>query len=62
MKDLERITEHLAKHPHDYQSVISLYKARSRLIEKEMQQRSIEKRKLIAECRKRGKHEESTFE
>lgn len=53
MDKVERIENHLRTHPSDYQSVISLYKARSRDIERERKMRSIEKRKKTAEWRKK---------
>ena len=62
---IERITEHLQEHPADYQSVISLYKLRSDAIEYEIEQRRIEKKKMVAECRRllqERRYEESTFE
>ena len=62
---IARVTEHLQRHPADYQSVISLYKLRSEAIEYEIEQKRIEKKKMIAECRKLLKerqNEESTFE
>lgn len=55
---LKALEEHLVRHPNDYQGVISLYKIRSEAIEHERYLRSIEKRKLIAECRRKfnGEH------
>lgn len=49
----EKIAEHLKTHPTDYQSVISLYKARSKEIEKRIGARRIERLKRIAEWRER---------
>lgn len=49
----ERIEEHLKTHPTDYQSVISLYKTRSKEIEQGIGKRRIEKLKRIAEWRER---------
>lgn len=49
----EKIAEHLKAHPTDYQSVISLYKARSKEIEQEIGKRRIERLKRIAEWRER---------
>lgn len=47
-----KIKEHLEEHPHDYQAVVSLYKATSNEIEWEIEQKKHEKRKKIAECRR----------
>ena len=52
----EKIEEHLKSHPTDYQSVIALYKARSKEIESKINVRRVEKLKRIAEWR--GKLEE----
>lgn len=49
----EKIAEHLKTHPTDYQSVISLYKARSKEIEQRIGKRRIERLKRIAEWRER---------
>lgn len=49
----EKIAEHLNTHPTDYQSVISLYKARSKEIEQKIGKRRIERLKRIAEWRER---------
>ena len=49
----EKIEEHLKTHPTDYQSVISLYKTRSKEIEKKIGARRIERLKRIAEWRER---------
>lgn len=53
MDKVERIEEHLKTHPSDYQSVISLYKARSKAIEKKRGAKRIERLKLIAEWREK---------
>lgn len=53
MNKVERIMKHLQEHPTDYVSVIALYKARSDAIEHELLLRKIEKRKKIAECKRR---------
>lgn len=53
MNKVERISEHLKKHPTDYVSVIALYKARSDAIEHDLYLRKVEKRKKIAECKRR---------
>ena len=47
----EKIAEHLKPHPTDYQSVISLYKTRSKEIEQGVGRRRIERLKRIAEWR-----------
>lgn len=49
----EKIAEHLKMHPTDYQSVISLYKTRSKEIEQGIGKRRIERLKRIAEWRER---------
>lgn len=56
--DIERLEEHVKEHPADYQSVVSLYKQRSKMIEKKREKRRQEKQKLIAEMRRRldGEH------
>lgn len=55
---LKRIADHLREHPNDYQSKIAFYKLHSDSIEHERYLRRIEKRKRIAES-KRRRHEES---
>ena len=49
----EKIAEHLKTHPTDYQSVIALYKTRSKEIERGIHKRRVEKLKRIAEWRER---------
>lgn len=49
----DRIRAHLATHPHDYQSVISLFKMDSASIEYERQQRRNKKMALIAKFRRK---------
>lgn len=56
MTKVEKIEAHLRTHPSDYQSVISLYKNRSKEIERERKKAYIEKRKKIAEWRERLEH------
>lgn len=53
----ERIKKHLAEHPADYQSVVALYRSKSADIEYEIERRKIQKRRLIAECKRRLEHE-----
>ena len=57
---ISRMREHLETNPTDYQTKISLLKARSDLIEHERRNRPIAKLKKIAEYRKLlgGNHEE----
>lgn len=52
-----RIEEHLKEHPADYQSVISLYKQRSKAIEKEIRKREIEMLRKVAEIRRKRNEE-----
>lgn len=52
VKKLETIDKHLAKHPHDYQSVISRMKTRSNAIEHELYLRRIERLKKVERYRK----------
>ncbi len=55
---MARISAHLLNHPNDYQSRIALYKINSDRIEHKRYLKRIEKRKRIAES-KRRRHEES---
>lgn len=50
---IKRVEQHLKEHPSDYQSVISLLKLRSKKIDKDIEQRRIDKMKRIAECRRK---------
>lgn len=50
--DIERLEEHIKEHPADYQSVISLYKQRSKAIEKRRRNREIEMLRKVAEIRR----------
>lgn len=55
MYDDERIGKlhaHLAEHPHDYQAVIGLLKARSDAIVHEMHEIKVEKLKVLNRVRK----------
>ena len=47
-----RVSAHLEEHPNDYQSAISLLKAKSDYYESERRKRQIAKLKKIAECRR----------
>ena len=49
---IERIEEHLKEHPADYQSVISLYKQKSKEIEKKRRKREIEMLRKVARIRR----------
>lgn len=57
--DLERLERHVKEHPADYQSVISLFKQRSKAIEKDIEKRRIAKQKLIAEMKERENGEQT---
>lgn len=46
---VERLKEHIAEHPTDYQAVIGLLKANSDMIEHKHYLRKIEKLKRVAE-------------
>lgn len=48
-----RLEEHLKTHPTDYQAVVAHLKARSDLIEHRMYLRMIERKKRVAEVRRR---------
>ena len=52
MDKIERVKEHLTRHPSDYQSVVSLYKLQSKEIEKRRWDRKTERLRKIAECRR----------
>ena len=56
---VEKIEKHLKEHPADYQSVIALYKQRSKEIEKRRRQREIEMLRKVAKYR-RMRNEERT--
>lgn len=58
-KRLQRLNEHLIRHPADYQSVIARLKIRSKAIEHERYLRKIERLKRLAEVRKQLKEIES---
>lgn len=58
-KVITRVEQHLQKHPSDYQSVISLFKLRSKAIDQRIEQRKVAKLKRIAECRRRLNEEHS---
>lgn len=55
---ITKVEQHLAEHPADYQSLISLMKLRSKEIENIYRLKKIERLKLIAECRKKLKANE----
>lgn len=50
---IRKMEEHLLSHPTDYQTVISLYKARSKEIEKGRRERANKELKKISEWRKK---------
>ena len=50
---LLRLSEHIKRHPSDYQSVISFYKLRSKASERERRLKRIPRLRLIAECRRK---------
>lgn len=49
---IEKMEEHLRTHPTDYQTVISLYKAKSAEIEKRRRQREIERIRKVQKWRR----------
>lgn len=49
---VERLKEHIAEHPTDYQAVIGLLKANSDMIEARYHRRKIEKLKRVAQFRR----------
>lgn len=53
MDKIERLEEHIAQHPNDYQAVIGLLKARSDAIEHQLYQRKIARLKRVAEFRRK---------
>lgn len=55
IEKVERLEEHLREHPTDYQAVVALLKRRSDLIEHRAWLQMIERRKRVAEIRKRRK-------
>lgn len=59
LKKLERLDNHLAKHPKDYQSVIAKMKTYSDAVEHEMYKRKIARLKRMAEYRRYEDGEES---
>lgn len=58
MERAERLHEHLAEHPSDYQSVIAELKLRSAIIDKARKERVNERLKEVARIRKRRKDAE----
>jgi len=58
---MDKILHHLEKHPHDYQSKISLLKLNSKRIEHERRQVMIGRLRNLAEIRRRN-HEQSDVE
>lgn len=63
MNDDERIARlqrHLAEHPHDYQAVIGLLKARSNAIDHEIHEEKVGKLQKVAHYRR--EYEESTLD
>lgn len=52
---VERLEKHLQEHPTDYQAVIAYMIARSDMIEHQSYQRMIERKKRVAEIRKKRK-------
>ena len=58
-KKLERLDNHIARHPKDYQSVIARMKTYSDAVEHEMYKRRIARLKRMAEYRRYSDGEES---
>ena len=58
-KKLERLDNHIARHPKDYQSVIAKMKTYSDAVEQEMYMRRIARLKRMAEYRRYSDGEES---
>jgi len=54
----EKIRQHLNSHPHDYESVVSLFKTESKAIDYEKKLRMDKQKALIAEYRR--EHEKHT--
>ena len=50
--NIERLEQHIKEHPADYQSVIALFKQKSKAIEKKRQREANEMLRRIAECRR----------
>lgn len=51
---LERLDDHIRRHPKDYQSVIARLKTASDAVEHEMYLRRVERMKKLAEIRRRN--------
>ena len=58
-KKLEKLDNHLARHPKDYQSVIARMKTFSDAVEHEMYMRKVARLKRVAEYRRQDNGEES---
>lgn len=58
-KKLERLDNHLARHPKDYQSVIARMKTFSDAVEHEMYMRKVARLKRVAEYRRQNDGEEA---
>ena len=53
VKKVARIEKHLEENPADYESVVSLFKTRSKVIEAARRRRQNERLKKVAEWRKK---------
>lgn len=62
MEKLERMEEHLKRHPNDYQTAISFLKNRSKEFDKERRHRQNKMRKDIAMYKRRLRNAEQTLE
>lgn len=51
-KRINAIEQHIARHPNDYQSIISLFKIRTEEVEWQLEKRRHERRRKVAECRR----------
>lgn len=52
MEELKKLEEHVQAHPHDYEAVVSLYKARSDAIAEKREERRKKKQAVIEACRR----------
>lgn len=52
-KRIGNLQKHIAEHPHDYQAIIGLLKARSDAIDHQIHEAKVEKLKKVAEVRRK---------
>lgn len=61
IKKLKRMDEHLKRHPHDYQTVISRMKVASDVYDHEMQKMTYRRLQRLSEIKKRLREEDEKY-